>query len=146
MQKITRDVLIEKAVKLLEDGTVNRVLGYKKGDLSYDITPALFTSKEQLEKEFVFNDFCAANFAKYLVKETKNAEGKVLVFLKPCDTYSFNQLLTEHRFDREKVYAVGISCDGMIDINKIKSIVGDGIISVDTDEKIKVNTLYDGEK
>ncbi len=144
MQKITRDVLIEKAVKLLEDGTVNRVLGYKKGDLSYDITPALFTSKEQLEKEFVFNDFCGANFAKYLVKETKNPEGKVLVFLKPCDTYSFNQLLTEHRFDREKVYAVGISCDGMIDINKIKSIVGDGIISVDTDEKIKVNTLYDG--
>ncbi|MBE7081147.1 MAG: 4Fe-4S ferredoxin [Clostridiales bacterium] len=147
MQKITRDVLIEKAVSLLSDGTVSRVLGYKKGDLSYDITPALFTSKEQLEKEFVFNDFCAANFAKYLVKETKNqTEGKVLVFLKPCDTYSFNQLLTEHRFDREKVYAVGISCDGMIDINKIKAIVGDGIISVETDEKIKVNTLYDGVK
>ncbi len=147
MQKITRDVLIEKAVKLLSDGTVNRVLGYKKGDLSYDITPSLFTSKEQLEKEFVFNDFCGANFAKYLVKETKNqTEGKVLVFLKPCDTYSFNQLLTEHRFDREKVYAVGIACDGMIDINKIKAIVGDGVISVETDEKIKVNTLYDGVK
>ena len=147
MQKITRDVLIEKAVKLLSDGTVSRVFGYKKGDLSYDITPAMFTSKEQLEKEFVFNDFCGANFAKYLVKETKNqTEGKVLVFLKPCDTYSFNQLLTEHRFDREKVYAVGIACDGMIDINKIKSIVGDGIISVETDEKIKVNTLYDGVK
>ena len=147
MQKITRDVLIEKAVKLLSDGTVSRVFGYKKGDLSYDITPAMFTSKEQLEKEFVFNDFCGANFAKYLVKETKNqTEGKVLVFLKPCDTYSFNQLLTEHRFDREKVYAVGIGCDGMIDVNKIKSIVGDGIISVDTDEKIKVTTLYDGVK
>lgn len=147
MQKITRDVLIEKAVGLLSDGTVSRVLGYKKGDLSYDITPALFTSKEQLEKEFVFNDFCGANFAKYLVKETKSqTEGKVLVFLKPCDTYSFNQLLTEHRFDREKVYAVGISCDGMIDINKIKSIVGDGIVSIETDEKIKVNTLYDGVK
>ena len=147
MQKITRDVLIEKAVKLLSDGTVSRVFGYKKGDLSYDITPAMFTSKEQLEKEFVFNDFCGANFAKYLVKETKSqAEGKVLVFLKPCDTYSFNQLLTEHRFDREKVYAVGIGCDGMIDINKIKSIVGDGIVSVETDEKIKVTTLYDGVK
>ena len=147
MQKITREVLIEKAVNLLSDGTVSRVFGYKKGDLSYDITPAMFTSKEQLEKEFVFNDFCGANFAKYLVKETKNqTEGKVLVFLKPCDTYSFNQLLTEHRFDREKVYAVGIGCDGMIDINKIKSIVGDGIISVETDEKIKVTTLYDGVK
>ena len=147
MQKITRDVLIEKATKLLSDGTVARVLGWKKGDLSYDITPAVFTSEEQLQKEFIFNDFCGANFAKYLLKETRKDEGKILVFLKPCDTYSFNQLLTEHRFDREKVYAVGIACDGMIDINKIKLAVGDGILSVNTDgDAIVVETLYDGQK
>ncbi|MBO7149292.1 MAG: 4Fe-4S dicluster domain-containing protein [Clostridia bacterium] len=147
MQKINRDVLIEKATKLLTDGTVSRVLGWKKGDLSYDITPAVFTNPEQLQKEFVFNDFCGANFSKYLLKETRKDEGKILIFLKPCDTYSFNQLLTEHRFDREKVYAVGIGCDGMIDISKIKLAVGDGIISVNTDgEKIVVETLYDGQK
>ena len=35
----------------------------------------------------------------------------------------------------------------MIDINKIKLAIGDGIVSVDTDsEVIKVNTLYDGVK
>ena len=147
MQKITRDVLIEKATKLLTDGTVSRVLGWKKGDLSYDITPAVFTSPEQLQKEFIFNDFCGANFSKYLLKETRKDEGKILVFLKPCDTYSFNQLLTEHRFDREKVYAVGIGCDGMIDISKIKLALGDGIVSINTDsDTIVVETLYDGQK
>ena len=46
----------------------------------------------------------------------------MLVFLKPCDTYSFNQLLTEHRFDREKVYAVGIPCNGMADTEKLKEL------------------------
>ena len=147
MQKITRSVLIEKAEKLLNDGVVSRVLGWKKGDFSYDITPAVFQTADQMKKDFVFDDFCGANFSKYLVKETKKDEGKILVFLKPCDTYSFNQLLTEHRFDREKVYAVGIPCDGMIDINKIKLAIGDGVVSVDTDgEVIKVNTLYDGVK
>ena len=147
MQKITRSVLIEKAEKLLNDGVVSRVLGWKKGDFSYDITPAIFTSAEEMKKDFVFDDFCGANFSKYLVKETRKEDGKILVFLKPCDTYSFNQLLTEHRFDREKVYAVGIPCDGMIDINKIKLAIGDGVVSVDTDsEVIKVNTLYDGVK
>ena len=147
MQKITRSVLIEKAEKLLNDGVVSRVLGWKKGDFSYDITPAIFSSADQMKKEFVFDDFCGANFSKYLVKETRKDEGKILVFLKPCDTYSFNQLLTEHRFDREKVYAVGIPCKGMIDINKIKLAIGDGVVSVDTDgEVIKVNTLYDGIK
>ena len=146
MQKITRDMLIEKAQKLLSDGIVNRVLGWKKGEFSYDVTPAVFENVEQMQKDFIFDDFCGANFSKYLVKESKK-DGKVLVFLKPCDTYSFNQLLTEHRFDREKVYAVGIPCDGMVDINKIKSVVGDGVVSVDTSaDTLKVDTLYDGVK
>ena len=143
MQKINRNVLVEKAVSLLENGTVCCVLGWKKGEFDYDITPAVFTTKEDIEANFVFDDFCGANFSKYLVQKTRKAEGKILVFLKPCDTYSFNQLLTEHRFDREKVYAVGIPCEGMVDINKIKAISGEGISSVDCGEKITVNTIYD---
>ena len=147
MQKITRETLIEKAKSLLADGTVTRVLGWKKGDFSYDVTPAIFTSVEQMQNDFVYSEFSGANFSKYLIKETKKEDGKVLVFLKPCDTYSFNQLLTEHRFDREKVYAVGIPCEGMLDENKIKKAVGDGILSVCCDgDTVKVETLYDGVK
>jgi len=145
MQKVTREMLIEKAQELLSNGTVNRVLGWKKGDFSYDVTPAVFNSVEEMQKDFTFGDFAGANFSKYLVKETKK-EGKVLVFLKPCDTYSFNQLLTEHRFNRENVYAIGIPCDGMVDINKIKAIVGDGIVSIADGDTLKIETLYDGEK
>ena len=147
MQKITREILIEKAKTLLENGTVNRVLGWKKGEFAYDVTPALFEEAQDLQNDFVFGDFCGANFSKYLVKETRKGEGKVLVFLKPCDTYSFNQLLTEHRFDREKVYVIGIPCEGMLDVNKIKQSIGDGILSIESDEKaVKVQTLYNGQK
>ena len=144
MQTVMRDQLVEKATQLLTDGTVTRVLGWKKGEFDYDVTPAVFADVEAL-KDFVFDDFCGANFSKYLIKET-GKEGKVLVFLKPCDTYSFNQLLTEHRFDREKVYAVGIPCDGMIDIAKVKAVVGDGILSVKSEADVTVETLYDGTK
>ena len=42
MQKITREMLIEKASELLNEGKVNRVLGWKNGEFSYDVTPALF--------------------------------------------------------------------------------------------------------
>ena len=143
MQEIKRDVLVEKAASLLENGTVSAVLGWQKGEFDYDITPAVFESAEELKEKFVYNDFCGANLSKYLVSKAEKAEGKLLVFLKPCDTYSFNQLLTEHRFDREKVYAVGIQCDGMVDVEKIKSIVGDGISSIDCEgQDITVNTLY----
>ena len=77
MQKVTREMLIEKAQELLSNGTVNRVLGWKKGDFSYDVTPAVFNSVEEMQKDFTFGDFAGANFSKYLVKETKK-EGKVL--------------------------------------------------------------------
>ena len=145
MQKITREQLVEKAAALLGAGTVSAVLGWKKGEFDYDVTPAVFKTAEEMAEGFVWNDFCGANFSKYLVAKAAKAEGKILVFLKPCDTYSFNQLLTEHRFDREKVYAVGIPCEGMADIAKIKEICGEGISSVDCGEKIAVTTIYDDE-
>ena len=144
MQTITREQLIQRASELLADGTVSCVLGWGAGEFGYDVTPTIFRTAEDLQNGFVFNDFCGANFAKYLVSKTQKVEGKILVFLKPCDTYSFNQLLTEHRFDREKVYAVGIPCEGMADIAKVKALVGEGIASVETNgDAISVTTLYE---
>ena len=144
MQEITREILVAKAKALLADGTVSRVLGWKRGEFDWDVTPALFETDEELENEFVWNGFCGANFSKYLVAETKKSDAKVLVFLKPCDTYSFNQLLTEHRFERDKVYAVGIPCEGMLDINKIKASA-DTVSSVEDGECVVAHTLYDGD-
>lgn len=145
MQEIKREILVSKASELLSSGAVDRVFGWKRGEFDYDITPAIFRTADELEKEFVWNDFCGANFSKYLVKETGKSEKKVLVFLKPCDTYSFNQLLTEHRFDREKVYVVGVPCNGMLDAGRIKA-ASDGISTVHEDgDKVVVETLYDGE-
>ena len=141
-----QEVMIKKAETLLAEGKIDRVLGWKKGEFCYDVTPAVFETIDEMKSDFVYGDFSGANFSKYLIEETRK-DGRVLVFLKPCDTYSFNQLLTEHRFDREQVYAVGIPCDGMLDISKIKALVGDGILgAVSEGDTVKVDTIYDGEK
>ena len=143
MQKITRDQLIDKASELLANGTVSCVIGWGKGEFGYNVTPTIFKNADEMKTGFVYNDFCGANFAKYLVSKTQKLEGKILVFLKPCDTYSFNQLLTEHRFDREKVYAIGIPCDGMLDVNKIKALAGDGLLSADVNgDSVTVTNIY----
>ena len=144
MQKISRETLLDKAVSMLSSGEVSAVLGHRAGEFFYDVTPSVFTDTEDLKENFVWNDFCGANFSKYLIQKTKKIEGKILVFLKPCDTYSFNQLLTEHRFDREKVYAIGVPCEGMVDIAKIKAITGDGIVKIDsTDAGLVVTNIFD---
>ncbi len=115
-----QEVMIKRALELLESGEVNRVLGWQKGEFSYDVTPAVFSDAEKLSNNFVYDAFCGANLSKYLVKETIK-DGKILVFLKPCDTYSFNQLLSEHRIDREKIYVIGVPCDGMVDVERLRA-------------------------
>ncbi|MDE6591798.1 MAG: 4Fe-4S dicluster domain-containing protein [Oscillospiraceae bacterium] len=133
---------VKRALELLADGTVNRVLGWKTGEFAYDTTPAVFTSAEEVEKSFIYNDFCGPNLSKYLIKESRK-EGKILVFLKPCDTYSFNQLCKEHRLIRENIYVIGVPCTGKVSAEKIKSSGIKGITGMESDgENVTVHTLY----
>ena len=124
-----QEAMINKAKQLLSEGVVNRVIGWKRGEFAYDITPAVFESAEEIDKSFVYDDFTAANVSKYLVKESKK-DGKILAFLKPCDTYSFNQLIKEHRIIRENVYIVGIPGGPKLDAEKIKAKGITGILGV----------------
>ena len=136
--------LITRAKELLADGTVSRVLGWKKGDMGWDPEPAYFEKEEDL-KDFVYNPFCGANLSKYLIAAGK-LEGTTLVFLKPCDTYSFNQLTKEHRVKREKTYIIGVGCHGTLKAEKVLSAGSKGIEDAAIEgDTLKVKTLY-GEK
>ncbi len=138
-------VMEKRALELLADGTVNRVLGWTAGEFVYDVTPAVFETAEELQNGFLYNDFCAANLSKYLVKESRK-EGKVLVFLKPCDTYSFNQLVAEHRIIRENVYVIGIECYGKADVEKLRAAGLSGITGIrKVDGEYIVETIYGTE-
>lgn len=141
--------IINRAKELLADGTVARVLGWRAGDLPYNPEPAYFENADALA-DFVYNGFCGANLSKYMIEASK-LEGKTLVFLKPCDTYSFNQLIKEHRVDREKAYIIGVGCKGKLDIERIKKAGIKGIERIEgaeiSDEAdiLKIRTIY-GEK
>ncbi len=121
--------LIARAKELLADGTAARVLGWRAGDLPYNPEAAYFETPESLD-DFVYNGFCGANLSKMMI-EASGLEGKTVVFLKPCDTYSFNQLLTEHRVEREKAYIIGVGCQGKLDIEKIRSLGIKGIEKIE---------------
>ena len=133
--------LIERAKALLESGEVARVLGWKKGEHSFDPEVSFFETAESL-KDFVYDSFCGANLSKYMIEAGKK-EGKTLVFLKPCDSYSYNQLLREHRVDREKAYIIGVGCWGKLDVRKLDA---EGILDVTIEgDGVRVSSLY-GDK
>ncbi len=133
--------MLERAKQLLESGEVARVIGWKKGEFYFDPAPASFESVEALES-FVYNGFCGANLSKYLISASKK-EGKTAVFLKPCDSYSFNQLVKEHRIVRENIHIIAIECQGKLDIEKIKAQGVSAVTDVEEDgESVTVSSLY----
>lgn len=133
--------MLERAKALLESGEVQRVVGWKKGEFFFDPTPATFESAEEL-KDFTYDWFCGANLSKYLISVSQK-EGKTAVFLKPCDTYSFNQLVKEHRVVREKIHVIAVECTGKLDIEKIKNKGVSLIEGVEVEgEKVKVSSAY----
>lgn len=136
--------MIERAKELLESGEVSRVVGWKKGEFFHDPSPASFETVESL-KDFVYNDFCGANLSKYMIQICKK-EGKTAIFLKPCDSYSFNQLIKEYRVKRENVLVIAISCNGKLDNNKLMINGVDGVLEESYDgDKVNLKTL-DGDK
>ena len=133
--------MLERAKQLLESGEVARVIGWKKGEFYFDPAPASFESVEELES-FVYNGFCGANLSKYLISACKK-EGKTAIFLKPCDSYSFNQLVKEHRIVRENIHVIAIECQGKLDIEKIKAQGVSAVTDVEEDgESVIVSSLY----
>lgn len=161
--------MIQRAKELLSEGKVQRVVGWKKGLFDDDITPGTFSSAEELDKEFIYDEHCAANLSKYLIGITReietaksttrmnntmakqrdpNAVDKpipsevVLVFLKPSDTYSFTELLKENRITRSDVYAIGIPCQKTLNGGEVcESCVGKKHVSCD--ELLGVDENYE---
>ncbi len=143
MQRIF-GLIKDRVGALLADGTVDRVIGWEKGEFLYDHTPAIFNAEDDLV-DLVYDGFCASNLSKYLIDESKK-DGKILALLKPCDTYNFNQLIKEHRINRDNVYVLGIECRGMLDIDKIRALGIKGIEKVEEQgDELYIQTIY-GDK
>ena len=133
-------MMIEKAKEYLASGKVDRVLGWEQGENAWDRTPAFFDAGNI--ENLKYDGFCGANLSKYLVAEMLK-EGTVLAFLKPCDTWSYNQLCTEYRVNPDKVYVVGVGCRGKVNVDKIRAQGVKGILNIEEDGDIlKVHTLY----
>ncbi len=101
------------AKKLLEDGTVNLVIGWEKGNFWYK-SPPTFISRPEDADRLIFDDFCYHNLCKYLI-DHRDKEGKIAIFAKGCDSRSIIGMIQDHQIPREKLYIIGIPCPGMKD-------------------------------
>ncbi len=106
------DEIREIARKLMEEETVERVIGYGKADFTEEMTPVFITSPEEVEK-LLFNEKSNMMLAKYLLNYKDSKTG---IVAKPCDTRAIASYLSEDMLKRDNVVIIGINdCPGMTD-------------------------------
>jgi ferredoxin len=128
------------AGRLLEDCTVEMVIGFRKGTLPLMNEPCFVTTAEDAAS-LVWDSNCGINLANYLT----NRKEKIAVFAKGCDSRNIVNHIVENKIKRDQLHIIGVPCTGMIDKRKINGMVEGEILEVtETEETIKVHTA-DGE-
>jgi ferredoxin len=101
----------DKARELLQSGAVNCVMGYERATDGQTARPLFAYTPEEAER-FIFDQYCTHNLARYLINMRDKPVG---IVAKPCDTRAINLLLNEKQIEREKVYVIGVACQGIME-------------------------------
>ncbi|MCK9422776.1 MAG: 4Fe-4S dicluster domain-containing protein [Bacteroidales bacterium] len=103
----------EIASKLFAEGKIDVFVGYRLTGFDENQVPVLIRDQKDVS-QLVFNDRSVFNLVNYLKYEhTRNK--RVGLVVKGCDSRSLNLLLTESQVKRDKLYVVGIACEGVVD-------------------------------
>lgn len=111
--------------KLLEEKTVNAVIGYIAAG-EKRTKPFIATKPEEAEK-FIFNEYCLNNLAVYLTKKDIKKFWKIGIVAKGCDIKSIVALIQENQIKRDDVYIIGMECNGVVSDFSLQ--FGDGTVA-----------------
>jgi len=106
-----------KAREMLEQRQVQCVIGYEMGSRG-QVRPAFIYQADDVDR-LLWNQGCTHNLTLYLHDKKKPAKKgeqppHVAVVVKPCDSRDLNVLLAETQIERERVYVIGVTCEGIL--------------------------------
>ena len=130
------------AKSLLEEGAVDVVIGCGKGTLPLRSTPIFVRSAEDADG-LVFDATCGANLVRYLHGRPDRAG----VVVKACDARTLVEAIKEKQLDPEKVVAITVPCEGVVDADAvIRALGAPELLAAGLDgTEVKVTTR-EGEK
>ena len=130
--------LMAEAKRLLDEHLVDVFIGFRKENAPLHPQPAFFTKSDQLA-DFVYNNLCQNNLAKFLTRYPP--ETKIGMIVRGCENRSVNHLIVERQHPRENIVMIGVPCTGIYDWRKITQRCGEEISEVMlSPEKITVKT------
>ncbi len=127
--------------RLLKDGKVELVIGFRKGSLPMMNEP-FFAKNLSDVREMVWDSNCGINLANYLT----NRNEKIGIIAKGCDSRNIVTHIVENKIKRDQLTIIGVPCKGMLDRRKIYAEFGKDITGIsEQDGKITVK-VSDVEK
>jgi len=108
------DRIKEISEKLLSDGKVDMVIGFRKGTVPMINEPCIAKSASDV-KNFVWDSNCGVNLANYLTDRKE----KIGIIAKGCDSRSIVNHIIENKIQRDQLTVIGVPCKGMLDRHKI---------------------------
>jgi formate dehydrogenase subunit beta len=107
------------AKKLLEEGTVDVFIGYRKGSVPMMNEPLLIREPAKVDL-LHWDSNCGLNLCNYLTGRTD----RVGIVATGCNSRNIVTHAIENQVKRDQLYIVGIPCTGLIDHRAVKRAVG----------------------
>ena len=108
------DAIRDEAARVLTDGTVAAVIGYRAGSEPFRARPAFVRAAEDAP-QLVLNPLCINDLANYLPKRKE----KAAIVVKGCDGRALELLIRENQVKRADVHIIGVACTGTVDPDKL---------------------------
>ncbi len=124
--------------RLLREGVVDMIIGFRKGTVPMMNEPCFVKSSEDI-KNLVWDSNCGINLANYLTDRKE----KIGVIAKGCDSRNIVTHIIENKIVRDQLFIIGAPCKGMIDRHKINSMFEKEIKEV-VEEESKIIVKGDG--
>ena len=137
-----QDHIREFAAKALEEGRVDYFIGWKQGYNSSEVIPAFVKDPAEVD-QLVWNPLCHHNLVTFIKRNMPEpADAKVGVCVKGCDSRTLGSLLQEELVDKDRLYVVGVPCDGIVDRRKLEKMFSSEITAIEFPDrdKVKVTT------
>jgi ferredoxin len=123
------ETIRETARKLLQDGTVEVFIGYKKGSVPMMNEPVLIRDPEQADL-LHWDSHCGLNLCNYLTGRTD----KIGIIANGCNSRNIVTHVIENQIQRGQLYIVGIPCKGVLDHRAVqRAAKGREILEVSED-------------
>jgi len=128
------DKIKEISRRLLKEGKVDMVIGFRKGTVPMMNEPCFAKTVGDVDN-LVWDSNCGINLANYLT----NRKEKIGIVAKGCDSRNIVTHIIENKIKRDQVVIIGVPCKGMIDRHYIEAMAEAEIKEViETDDTIQI--------